>query len=312
MDDDEEELEQDYRDRVIPSSSGQGASGYSQYRRTAQLLRRRNTQAGGTEPSSESEENGERSEETDEHDDDLPTNEDNTVRAGSYAPSEADSVESFTLKARQEAINVTHPFGIRIWKPAIYKKFRSVQKTAENEIHSGPDVSVGRGLALVNLFWIPIFGIWLWAVTMVAGLTCYLCCCTESGRAYGDTLFGLASYLLYPFGKFIELVPEEAYLDEDEGEGRSIGEYEQWQAGDLEEGGRMFFGPRTPRSLVGRRRASVDSTGETTSLLGRSERTGENLESQQRAKRRLFGRGEWNIGRVLFFVWFYFAIGKPI
>ena len=37
--------------------------------------------------------------------------------------------ESFTLKDRQEAINETHPFGIRIWKPALYKKSRSVQVT---------------------------------------------------------------------------------------------------------------------------------------------------------------------------------------
>src|SRR5690606_24289279 len=153
-------------------------------------------------------------------------------------------------------------------------------------------------------------GIWLWIVTMVAGCTCYLVGFTESGRAYGDTLFGLAGYLFFPFGKFIELVQEEAYLDEDQGEGRTIGEYERWQSGDLEEGGRMFFGPQTPRSLVGRRRASVDSTGETASLLGRSERTGENLAAQQRAKRRLFGRGQWNVGRVLFFAWFHVIIGK--
>ena len=34
--------------------------------------------------------------------------------------------ESFTLKDRQQTINETHPFGIRIWKPALYKKNRSV------------------------------------------------------------------------------------------------------------------------------------------------------------------------------------------
>ncbi|KAG9721797.1 hypothetical protein KCU75_g21694, partial [Aureobasidium melanogenum] len=46
--------------------------------------------------------------------------------------------ESFTLKDRQEAINETHPFGIRIWKPALYKKSRSVQVTAEGDIHQTP------------------------------------------------------------------------------------------------------------------------------------------------------------------------------
>lgn len=101
-------------------------------------------------------------------------------------------------------------------------------------------------------------------------------------------------------------------MEEDEGEGRSISEYEQWQAGDLEGGG-TFFEPRTPRSIIGRRRESIDSSGETESLLGAGYRRGYSTidsPTRGRIKRRLFGRGDWNIGRIIFFAWFYFVIGN--
>ncbi|KAA8615955.1 hypothetical protein PtrV1_11351 [Pyrenophora tritici-repentis] len=176
--------------------------------------------------------------------------------------------ESFTLRDRQDAINVTHPFGIRIWKPALYKKGRSVQRNAEEDIHSSPGL--------------------------------YSC------KEYSHLLFHLAGYLFYPFGKYVKLLQDEAYIEEDEGEGRSISEYEQWQSGDIEEG-RLFFGPTTgTSSLVGRRRNSVDSTGdETTSLLGRDGRANLNHADTANTKRRLFGRGKWNLGRVVFFIFFY-------
>lgn len=34
----------------------------------------------------------------------------------------ASTVESLNLKERQKAINSTHPFGIKIWKPSLYKR----------------------------------------------------------------------------------------------------------------------------------------------------------------------------------------------
>lgn len=108
----------------------------------------------------------------------------------------------------------------------------------------------------------------------------------------------------------MELKQDDAYAEEDEGEGRSISEYEQWQAGDIEEG-RTFFGPHTPsRTLIGRRRESLESV-DVDSIIGTGERTGllSGAPADRGKKRRLFGRGEWNVGRVLFFVWFYFIIG---
>ncbi|RYP02817.1 hypothetical protein DL764_005580 [Monosporascus ibericus] len=214
--------------------------------------------------------------------------------------------ESFTLKDRQQAINETHPFGIRIWKPALYKKNRSVQKTAEGDIHSSPGLRVNNWLLFFNLLWTLAFGWWMALFAALGAIACFAVAAAPSGRDYGRVLWGLAGYLLYPFGKFVRLEQDEAYLEEDEGEGRSISEYEQWQSGDLEYG-RLFFGPERNRSIIGRSRRSIDSEpSETDSLLGRSHHRGQpDDDAGPRLKRRLFGRGAWTVGRVIFFVVFY-------
>jgi Ca2+:H+ antiporter len=218
--------------------------------------------------------------------------------------------ESFTLKDRQDAINVTHPFGIRLWKPALYKKSRSVQKTAEEEIHSSPGLYVPRWLLFFNYLWTVLFGWWLGLVSLVgAGFCLVFGILSRDAVEYSRVLWGLSGYLFYPFGKFIKLAQDEAYAAEDEGEGRSISEYEQWQSGDLEEG-RLFFGPLgLNRSLVGRRRAS--SADEHQSLLARTRR-GEGEEQDRSPRARLFGRGKWNLGRVVFFLFFYLVITPPL
>ncbi len=215
--------------------------------------------------------------------------------------------ESFTLKDRQQAINQTHPFGIRLWKPALYKKSRSVQKNAEGDIHSSPGGHVNNWLLFFNLLWTLAFGWWMALIAFAGAVVCFVFAAAPGGSEYGRILWGLAAYLFYPFGKFVRLEQQEAYLDEDQGEGRSISEYEQWQSGDLEYG-RLFFGPDRNRSIVGRSRRSLDSEpDETESLLGRT-RGGSLDDHIPRMKRRLFGRGEWNIGRVIFFAFFYFLI----
>ncbi|KAH7133052.1 Sodium/calcium exchanger protein-domain-containing protein [Dactylonectria estremocensis] len=223
---------------------------------------------------------------------------------------EVSDAESFTLKDRQQAINQTHPFGIRVWKPALYKKDRSIQKFAQQDIHSAPGGRVSNWLVVFNLLWTILFGWWMAALPALGAITCLLFSAAPSGREYGTVLWGLAGYLFYPFGKFVRLEKDEAYLDEDQHEGRSISEYEQWQNGDIEYG-RLFFGPDRNRSIIGRSRRSIDSEpSETESLLGRGRRgdTGE----LPRLKRRLFGRGQWNIGRIIFFVFFYFLISPSL
>ena len=224
---------------------------------------------------------------------------------------ELSDAESFTLKDRQDAINTTHPFGIRIWKPALYKKHRSIQRNAEGDIHSSPGLHVSKWLFFFNILWTLLFGWWL-------AIICVICAVfellftpfSESSWEYATLLGGLAKYIFFPFGKFVKLVQDEAYAEEDEGEGRSISEYEQWQSGDLEEG-RLFFGPQQ-RSLVGRRRTSLESSSETQSLLGRPGRNGHTDESGMRGKSRLFGRGKWNLGRIVFFFVFYGLICPPL
>lgn len=219
---------------------------------------------------------------------------------------ELSDAESFTLKDRQDAINTTHPFGIRIWKPALYKKGRSVQRNAEDDIHSSPGLFVSRWLLFFNIAWTLVFGWWLALIAVAGAILCALFGFADSCMEYSRLLFHLATYLLYPFGKYVKLLQDEAYAEEDEGEGRSISEYEQWQSGDIEEG-RLFFGPTSNQnSIVGRRRNSIDSTGdETTSLLGREGRANLVHTDTSKTKRRLFGRGKWNVGRVIFFIFFY-------
>ena len=262
---------------------------------------------------------------SDEEDVPVESGEEGTVRADGEEHSDDDNddddengddasvvsdAESFTLKDRQDAINETHPFGIRVWKPALYKKNRSVQKSAEGDIHSSPGGRVSKVLFFFNLLWTLLFGWWLACASILGGVVCFLLGFTPGCIEYGKVLFGLSAYLFYPFGKFVKLRQDEAYAEEDQGEGRSISEYEQWQTGDLEDG-RLFFGPHNGRSLVGRRRNSMDSASEHDSLLGRTWRTGQQGDGS-RSKRRLFGRGEWNLGRVIFYVLFYGLVAPSL
>ncbi|KAI5294408.1 hypothetical protein KEM55_006625, partial [Ascosphaera atra] len=176
--------------------------------------------------------------------------------ADADARSDVSDAESFTLKDRQQAINQTHPFGIRIWKPALYKKLRSIEQTTEGDIHSVPGERVSPWLFITNILWTLIFGWWLALVAFVGALICFLVAFSPHGSAYGRVFLGLAQYLFYPFGSYVLLESDENYAEEDEGEGRSISEYERWQNGDLEHG-RLFFGPI---DVVARHRDSIGSS----------------------------------------------------
>lgn len=261
----------------------------------------RESQLSPTDETLEEQESG-----ADDDDEGLPLSE----HVDCESNSDISDAESFTLKDRQQAINQTHPFGIRVWKPALYKKDRSIQKSAQADIHSTPGGRVNRWLVLFNVVWTLVFGWWMATLAALGAITCLLFSAAPSGREYGRVLWGLAGYLFYPFGKFVRLEKDEAYTHEDGDEGRSISEYEQWQSGDLEYG-RLFFGPDRNRSIIGRSRRSIDSEpSETESLLGRQRRGDD--ESPRRMKRRMFGRGEWNVGRVIFFVFFYCLISPSL
>jgi Ca2+:H+ antiporter len=262
-----------------------------------------------------------------EHDEDRPHSrlirhydddeEDDDISSEGAPGSEA----SFTLKDRQDAINITHPFGLKIWKPALYKKSRSVQRTAEGEIHSRPGQWPDRKIRIGNVLWTLIFGWWMGIVTAIVAIILLLSTWWSGGAPYARVLFGLARYLIYPFGRFVELTPDEAYAAEDEGEGRSIAEYERYGAIDLERGRQLGIFSSSPvtdhrRGLIGRRRGhSVESWGdysERDSLLGEDTERTTTIgveDSGPGRKRRLFGRGQWSAGRIVFFLGFYLVIG---
>lgn len=99
---------------------------------------------------------------------------DDSAEDGADDEADLSDAESFTLKDRQDAINVTHPFGIRIWKPALYKKDRSVQQSAEDDVHSSPGGQVNNWLFLFNFLWTALFGWWLALLCAVGALFCLL------------------------------------------------------------------------------------------------------------------------------------------
>jgi len=244
---------------------------------------------------------------TEETEDAIVDEEDELTAAEEEEP--ASDAESFTLRDRQLAINETHPFGIRIWKPALYKKNRSVEKNAEDDIHSSPSQIVGKWLWVFNCLWTILFGWWLATAAALSGTICFVFSFEPSAAAYGKTFWGLARYLFWPFGQFVKLEQDELYAEEDEGEGRSVSEYERWQSGDLEYG-RLMFGAHIHSTgpIVGRHRNSVDSTSERDSLLGRTGRPEHSDTELTARKRRLFGRGQWTLGRIVFFAFFYFFV----
>lgn len=321
VDDNAEEFESEHAARKVSSAKSTTGSQYA-LRRQPSTLRRRPTVQPTTLPRVDS--RGEDEEEAEQQskvpaaaraveDGERPSSsEDDSLgtvqpEVGEEDEDDLSDAESFTLKDRQNAINETHPFGIRIWKPALYKKNRSVEKTAEGDIHSSPGGRVSSWLFMFNVLWTILFGWWLALAAALGAFVCFVLGFAPEAADYGRTLLGLSLYIIYPFGQFVRLEQDEAYAEEDAGEGRSIGEYERWQAGDLEDG-RLFFGPLTSRSLVGRRRDSVDTTGETDSLLGRTRLDATSKDQRKNRRARLFGRGQWTVGRVIYFVFFYFLI----
>ncbi|KTW28023.1 calcium/proton exchanger [Pneumocystis carinii B80] len=208
-----------------------------------------------------------------------------------------DSEGSFTLKERQDAINKTHPFGIRLWKPALYKKTRSVQKTAEGDIHSTPGEPIFSRDLIGNILWTICFGWWLALVALITSFICYIFIIGQPDKDYSRVLRGLSCYVFYPFGQYVELKSEEAYAEEDEGEGHSISEYTDLE---IAKHNNLHI-----QRIIGRRRDSIDSMSDTESLLGCFHRSN-NI--KRKGRRRLFGRGQWSFGRIVFFLLFYLII----
>ncbi|KAG7663873.1 uncharacterized protein J8A68_002622 [[Candida] subhashii] len=158
-----------------------------------------------------------------------------------------DSVGSLNLRERQDAINSTHPFGIKIWKPSLYKKKRSVATRAEEDIHDfdprKPTTTISWGVILTNLVWGFTTGLFIYLICLIGAAFVFVFsgfAIQRRSRPYVKLLLKLGRYWLFPFGKFVLINKDENYLEEDELYGRTINEFHQWR---LQEEGRLFFAP---------------------------------------------------------------------
>lgn len=122
--------------------------------------------------------------------------------------------DPITLKARQSLINVEHPFGLPIWKPALYKKSRSVTRYADQALHSTPSAQAERHLLPGNIFWTVAFGWWL-------AMTCFIISTVLrvvpfGGKQYSSLVYGLGWYIAWPFGKYVEGDLSDHFLSDEE------------------------------------------------------------------------------------------------
>ncbi|MBW0481860.1 hypothetical protein O181_021575 [Austropuccinia psidii MF-1] len=144
-------------------------------------------------------------------DDNLDQDLDQSQAMSSASDHNDDDME-YTLKDRQDAINIEHPFGLPIWKPALYKKSRSVARNAEAALHNSPTSTSISTLTFGNLLWSIFFGIWLASVFAIVSTVLFVI--PWGGSKYGRVLWELAGYLVWPFGKYVEEWSED---DEEDG-----------------------------------------------------------------------------------------------
>lgn len=109
----------------------------------------------------------------------------------------------YTLKDRQDAINIEHPFGLPIWKPALYKKSRSVTRNAEIALHSIPSAAAERHLLPGNILWTIFFGSWLSLICYASSILINFI--PLGGSRYARVVWELGGYLFWPFGKYVEV-----------------------------------------------------------------------------------------------------------
>ncbi|KAG8769914.1 hypothetical protein FRC15_004319, partial [Serendipita sp. 397] len=106
-----------------------------------------------------------------------------------------------TLKERQSLINDEHPFGLPIWKPALYRKSRTVTREAETALHGVPLSATGL-LLPGNILWTLLFGWWLSLFIMITSFVMSII--PFGGNKYATLVYGLSWYLFWPFGRYVE------------------------------------------------------------------------------------------------------------
>lgn len=123
--------------------------------------------------------------------------------------------EDMTTRDRQEAINQNHPFGLRLWKPALYKKPRTIESISYQSVHETPSSASRQSswfsdwhLYSGNFAWTLLFGWWMAAVFLCVSIAILLptLAMNKSGRRYSWLMFSMALYIFWPFGLYIERV----------------------------------------------------------------------------------------------------------
>lgn len=147
----------------------------------------------------------------------APANPDNANNDDDEEEEELADDPITTLKDRQSLINVQHPFGLPIWKPALYKKTRSVTRIADEALHSVPSAQAERHLLPGNLFWAIVFGWWLGLVCLLISVVLWFI--PQGGERYSTLVYGLGWYLFWPFGKYVEGADPDAEEDTEDEEG---------------------------------------------------------------------------------------------
>lgn len=250
--------------------------------------------------------------------------------------SSSQTIESLNLRERQDAINSTHPFGIKIWKPSLYKKKRSVATRAEEDIH---DYSERRpsgiywGVYVTNFLWSITLGLFLYIVCTACAIALFITTgfgIRRNSRAYIKLLFKLAKFWLFPFGKFVLLNKDENYIEEDEIYGSSINEFHRWRR---EEEGRLFFAPprrftnsNESRPLLKDHKGRAlrdaytflhdlpndnDNDNDNDNPQRNDSQVDDTIDDTPNIKTRFFGRGSWTWPRIIFYCIFY-GIIQPI
>lgn len=241
-------------------------------------------------------------------------NEGNESLRGDLEQASVHSVESYTLRERQEAINETHPFGIRIWKPALYKKKRSVQQAADEDIHETKIRNISFAVQVTNFVWALTLGLFLCLLFSACGIIVLIFgLFTKSAFEYSSILFKLGYYLLWPFGKIIYLVSDAQYLMEDRDEGISPQLFYRWVT---TYSNRLFF--HQSQALPGRAGTGLQHPSygsipaEPVAGSDSSARRNSIVEEENvHLHYRLFGRGEWTIGRIAFYISFHLLV-QPV
>ncbi|KAJ1799849.1 hypothetical protein LPJ59_001538, partial [Coemansia sp. RSA 2399] len=128
------------------------------------------------------------------------SNDDNLIEEGD---------DGTNVRARQEALNTRHPFGLPIWKPALYKKSRSVTRAAFLALHARPLSSEKLYLKPGNIAWMLLAGWWLMSVCLV--IAAMLLVVPFGGKYYARVVAGLGWYLFWPFGRYVERIKDDAH-----------------------------------------------------------------------------------------------------